>query len=123
MQPVLNCGGNWNNGDNAGLWNWNGNNSSSNANSNIGGRILIENYYVAHTVLAPWQKTLRKEDGLVGLFSKDREEIKRNMKRVGFLYPYAPKWKLKLIVSNHAKKLNSEVRRNEIQQSKVVRVC
>lgn len=77
MQPVLNCGGNWNNGDNAGLWNWNGNNSSSNANGNIGGRILIENYYVAHTILAPWQKTLRKEDGLVGLFSKDREEIKR----------------------------------------------
>lgn len=89
MQPVLNCGGNWNNGDNAGLWNWNGNNSSSNANSNIGGRILIENYYVAHTILAPWQKTLRKEDGLVGLFSKDREEIKRIMKRVGFLYEKA----------------------------------
>ena len=24
--PVLNCGGNWNNGTNAGLWYWNGNN-------------------------------------------------------------------------------------------------
>ena len=42
MQPVLNVGGNWNNGSNAGLWYWNGNNSASNANSNIGGRILIE---------------------------------------------------------------------------------
>lgn len=66
MPPVLNCGGNWNNGGNAGLWNWNGNNSSSNTNGNIGGRILIIKYYVAHTILAPWQKILRKEDGLVG---------------------------------------------------------
>lgn len=43
MQPVLNVGGNWNNGANAGLWNWNGNNTASNANANIGGRILIVN--------------------------------------------------------------------------------
>lgn len=40
------------------------------------------------------------------------------------IYPYAPKWKLKNIVSNHAKKINSEVRKNEkIQQRKMVRVC
>lgn len=43
MQPVLNVGGNWNNGSNDGLWYWNGNNDASNYNSNIGGRILIEN--------------------------------------------------------------------------------
>lgn len=66
MQPVLNVGGNWNNGSNAGVRYWNGNNDASNSNSNIGGRILIENIYVAHTILASWQKTLRKEGGLVG---------------------------------------------------------
>ena len=37
--PLLIVGGNWNNGDNAGLWNWNGNNDATNANGNIGGRI------------------------------------------------------------------------------------
>jgi len=67
VQPVLNVGGNWNNGANAGLWNWNGNNTASNANANIGGRILIVNIlYVAHISLGSCQKTLRKEDGLVG---------------------------------------------------------
>lgn len=45
------------------------------------------------------------EHNVVGVFSKDREKIKRTMKRV------APKWKLKKIVSNHAKKL-SEVFKN-----------
>ena len=37
--PLLIVGGNWNNGDNAGLWNWNGNNDATNTNGNIGGRI------------------------------------------------------------------------------------
>jgi hypothetical protein len=81
---VLYCGGNWNNGSNAGLWYWNGNNGSSNSNGNIGGRILINNIYVTRTILAPWQKTLRKEGGLVE-FPKDREEIKRYEKSWSFI--------------------------------------
>lgn len=36
---VLNVGGNWNNGSNAGLWYLNGNNGASNSNSNIGARL------------------------------------------------------------------------------------
>nr|DAJ44074.1 MAG TPA: hypothetical protein [Bacteriophage sp.] len=39
---MLNCGGNWNNGANAGLWNWNGNNTASDADSSIGGRICCK---------------------------------------------------------------------------------
>lgn len=36
---VLNVGGNWNNGTNAGVSNANGNNNSTNTNTNIGGRL------------------------------------------------------------------------------------
>jgi hypothetical protein len=76
VPPVLSCGGLWNCGVNAGLWNWNGNNSSSNANGNIGGRILIKHLFIAHAILAPWQKIIRKEDGLVGFSRKSVRRLK-----------------------------------------------
>lgn len=38
------------------------------------------------------------------------------------IYPYAPKWKLKQIVSNHAKKLNGGIKNEKIQQGKMVGV-
>lgn len=68
---VAHVGGNWNNGSNAGPWNWNLNNSSSNANVNIGGRLFISKpriKYLLHSIFhAPWQKSGRKEQGLVAL--------------------------------------------------------
>ena len=47
---VLNVGGNWNNGVNAGLWSSNGNNDASNANSNIGGRLVFSKCFGWHTL-------------------------------------------------------------------------
>jgi len=38
---AFNCGGNWNNGANAGVFNVNGNNPRSNANGNIGFRSAL----------------------------------------------------------------------------------
>lgn len=38
---VLNVGGNYDNGSNAGLFYFNANNASSNANANIGARLLV----------------------------------------------------------------------------------
>ena len=38
---AFNCGGNWNNGANAGVFNVNGNNARSNANGNIGFRSAL----------------------------------------------------------------------------------
>ncbi len=44
-------------------------------------------YFKARIILAPWQKTLHKEGGLVGLISKRHKKIKGyNMKRIGYLY-------------------------------------
>lgn len=37
----FNCGGNWNNGANAGVFNLNGNNGRSNSNGNIGFRSAL----------------------------------------------------------------------------------
>ena len=38
---AFNCGGNWTNGANAGVFNVNGNNARSNANGNIGFRSAL----------------------------------------------------------------------------------
>lgn len=46
---TFNCGGNWNNGANAGLFYANGNNSRGNANANIGFRSALPQRQILQT--------------------------------------------------------------------------
>lgn len=75
---LAHVGGNWNNGSNAGLFIWNLNNSSSNSNLNIGGQTLIRLLvFLAHHNPYRLVKIRHKEQGLVGLHSKDLEVNKK----------------------------------------------
>ncbi len=83
----LNVGGNWNNGDNAGVANADGNNSISNSNSNIGARLAYPSRTVSFDFtlgkdLASWQKKDINDSRSVGRWgqvsaSEDRIEVDR----------------------------------------------
>lgn len=138
MQPVLNVGGNWNNGSNCGLWYWNGNNSASNANSTsrpidfVGFRFYKEKVVLRKKIFFRLCRRVRnvKKAGYITV-----SQARGLLSLLGWLthingwkfyrekiYPFAPKWKLKKIVSNYAKKI-MEVMKNGIQQKEVVGIC
>lgn len=94
---VLNVGGNWNNGTNAGLWYSNGNNDASNSNTNIGGRLVFGIYFGWHILY------LSVENGCKERFSRATASKHRQaknkflahfalqergivVKRIGYLY-------------------------------------
>ena len=85
---VLDVGGNWSNGANAGLLYFNANNTSSNSNSNISARLLSNSIIIAQAFPHPLVKIMPRGRKLVGHSNAlaGNKDVITIPKRVGFLY-------------------------------------